>query len=693
MNRREFMGVSTAATLLGATDTSLRGNPRESGESKQTADRNAVKTFSRLALLSPGSIAPSGWLLKFAQINADSWILDYARHRDPGVYSEYSRRSKMSHPVFNENNETIDFCGYIAYFGSALVHYAQLLPESKVAREAEPWIQSVLASQDPDGYFGGFAPEARWQHWLEVWALALVLDALLYRYAATGDRKLLNASERALQVVMKAWHEPPPKFTPETFSGEGIFLVGTACKLYRLTGKESYLSFARDVLKRCGKTQAYLKGGDAVVHEHAVIASDDVPAPATVYEYTGDRELLKASEAGWQMMQSYLSVDGTPQGNEKIFNTGSRANGEHCGAVNWLAASQIMARMTGETKYADATERDFFNGYPAAKSPDGNMVAYMHSPNQLVAAEWTAPHDNDGDLDWWASRQHYSSAHEPLCCNSNGPRGIPFYVESMLLRSEEGLAVAHYGPCQVSTKLPEVGRVTLQMDTAYPFEDEVRVKVEPEKPAPFTLRFRIPGWCVGATVEVNGVRSQPDPKPGTFLAIQRRWEPGDKVKLVFQNQVRLVWRRRPEFHIRVQCAAVERGPLVFALPVAEDWRTFTAPAHGPGQGVKDCRLFPKEGAVWNYALIVDRDHPERDLKLRKLPVPEDAQPWGPHPPVGLEVKARRVLNWLMEGDAEHPKTPGFPFNPMKLADEIETVTLVPFGATRLRMAFLPIIPA
>jgi hypothetical protein len=45
----------------------------------------------------------------------------------------------------------------------------------------------------------------------------------------------------------------------------------------------------------------------------------------------------------------------------------------------------------------------------------------------------------------------------------------------------------------------------------------------------------------------------------------------------------------------------------------------------------------------------------------------------------------------MEGDAEHPKTPGFPFNPMKLSDEVETVTLVPYGATRLRMAFLPII--
>ena len=45
----------------------------------------------------------------------------------------------------------------------------------------------------------------------------------------------------------------------------------------------------------------------------------------------------------------------------------------------------------------------------------------------------------------------------------------------------------------------------------------------------------------------------------------------------------------------------------------------------------------------------------------------------------------------MEGDPEHPMTPGFPFHPIKCSEQIETVTLVPFGTTRLRMTYLPII--
>src|ERR1039457_2548567 len=123
MNRREFIGVGSSASLLRATGFAIQGEAKESAEGEPVLHKLPVKAYSRFARLPPGSVAPSGWLLQYAQVNADSWILDYARHRDPGVYSEYSRRSKTPYPVFNENNETVDFCGYIAYFGSALVHY------------------------------------------------------------------------------------------------------------------------------------------------------------------------------------------------------------------------------------------------------------------------------------------------------------------------------------------------------------------------------------------------------------------------------------------------------------------------------------------------------------------------------------------------------------------------------------------
>lgn len=144
-----------------------------------------------------------------------------------------------------------------------------------------------------------------------------------------------------------------------------------------------------------------------------------------------------------------------------------------------------------------------------------------------------------------------------------------------------------------------------------------------------------------------------------------------------------------EAGVREGGVVVRRGPLTFTLPVAEDWRQFTPPSQGPGHDVVAYRVFPAEGAEWNYALVLKAEHPEQSFTPVRVPVPAGSRPWE-HPPIGLEVKARKVLNWFMEGDPEHPKTPFMPFRPMRLEEAVTTVTLVPFGFTHLRMTYLPV---
>jgi hypothetical protein len=454
------------------------------------------------------------------------------------------------------------------------------------------------------------------------------------------------------------------------------------------------------VLGRFGRQEAYLAGGDRVAQQHAVGEAEQLGFPVSVYEYTGIPELLKASEAGWKMMQPYMSVDGTPHGDESMHHVGSRMNSEHCGAVDWIITNSDLSRITGEVKYADALERAMFNGYAAPKSPDGMTIGYMHAPNEVVATEWSQPEvGNVTNLDFFLSRQYFSTAGIPLCCNSNGPRGLPFFIESMVLQSANGLAVACYGPCKAVGKLSEAGQVKLTLDTEYPFEDEVRVSLDPERAVSFPLHFRIPGWCTSAMLEVNGTRSEAPAKPGTYATVERVWSRGDKVTMRFVNLIRVAWHASwltPQDGIRARCVTIERGPIVFSLGVPADWQQFEAPAYGwapTSPDIKSYRLFPKSDAVWNYALILDAEHPERSMTLKKLSVSLASRPWDSNPPIGLEVKARRVLNWRMEGDPEHPMTPGFPFNPMRLSEQVETVTLVPYGATRLRMTYLPVIPA
>ncbi len=445
---------------------------------------------------------PAGWLKRWARINADGWLLRYARHREPGVYDKLWNRNTASKITFTENNETVILCDYTAYFADGLMRYAALCPDSELAREAEPWLERLLASQDADGYLGAFQPQARWQHWLEIFSQSLSLEALLYRYEATGDAALLEACERAAMPLQQAWYRAGQDVNLGAFSGHGTILVKFLGRLYSLTGQRAYLRFAEDVLERYGMVKAFLQPGDALFGLHNVVGSEHAGFPAMLFEYSGEPALLEASRSAWELMaRNHLSVDGTPHGNEAMEFKGPLHNCEHCSSVDWFQTSNALARMTGEVKYADAAERALYNAYPAAKSPDGLTVAYMHTPNQLVASEWSQPHAWTSP-DWCASRQHYHSAHEPLCCNVNGPRGIPFFVESMVVRADDpggaGLAVVYYGPCQIATRLPGAGQVTVRVDTDYPFEDDVAITVTPEQPAEFTLRVRIPGWCSAA---------------------------------------------------------------------------------------------------------------------------------------------------------------------------------------------------
>ena len=684
MSRRQFVGINSTVALLGAAAAS-----KVSARTPQPATANGVKLFRRFMRLPGRSITPDGWLGRYAQINANGWVMKYARERMPAVWGRYSHRGEKG-PA-----------DYGSYFGDALVRYAGLFPGSEIGAEAQDWIVQIISSQDPDGYIGGFHPNERWQNGLEIFSQSLLIDALLFHYECTGDGETLKCAERAADLILQTWYQPAEQVKTNTiFRYIGAEIVRTMDRLYAATGKASYPKFALAVLARFGEQEAYLVGGDGVAHKHAVGEAEQIGFPAAVYECTGAAELLKASEAGWKMLQAYMSVDGTPHGDESLHHVGSRMNSEHCGAADWIITNGDLSRITGEAKYADAMERALFNGYAAPVSPDGMTVAYMHAPNELVATEWSQ--QDVGivtDLDFYVSRQYFSTDGWPLCCNSNGPRAIPYFIESMILQSAKELVVACYGPCKAVAKLTEVGQVTLTLETEYPFEDEVRVSVDPERAAAFPIHFRVPGWCTSTVVEVNGTRSETPAKPGTYATVERVWSRGDRVNLRFVNPIRVAWHgswRNPDYGIRAQSVTIERGPITFSLAVPPEWQQFEASSYGmapTSPDIESYRLFPKRDAVWNYALILDREHPERSLTLTKLSVPPESRPFDSNPPIGLEVKARRVLNWRMEGDPEHPMTPGLPFKPLQLADQVETVTLVPYGATRLRMTYLPAIPA
>jgi hypothetical protein len=90
----------------------------------------------------------------------------------------------------------------------------------------------------------------------------------------------------------------------------------------------------------------------------------------------------------------------------------------------------------------------------------------------------------------------------------------------------------------------------------------------------------------------------------------------------------------------------------------------------------DWQVYPT--TQWNYGVSTD------SIKATELSVVE-----GPFSlkgaPVKLEVKARKLPNWVAEDGVANP----VPQSPLTSDQQEETVTLVPYAAAKLRITAFP----
>jgi DUF1680 family protein len=81
-------------------------------------------------------------------------------------------------------------------------------------------------------------------------------------------------------------------------------------------------------------------------------------------------------------------------------------------------------------------------------------------------------------------------------------------------------------PSEVSWK-----GITLTQETDYPESQSSPITIRNANAVQFPLRVRIPAWCKGASLRVNGERQSVSCTPGTWASLDRKWTSGDKVSI------------------------------------------------------------------------------------------------------------------------------------------------------------------
>jgi DUF1680 family protein len=116
-----------------------------------------------------------------------------------------------------------------------------------------------------------------------------------------------------------------------------------------------------------------------------------------------------------------------------------------------------------------------------------------------------------------------------------------------------GIQLHQYAPGTVTT-----GEVTLTVETEYPWDGLVRVRVD-SAPGPVRLSLRVPAWAEGATI---------DGAPAAPGYVQAEVAAGEAVELRLPMEVRTTT-AHPRVDAVRGCVALERGPLVYAVEQAD----------------------------------------------------------------------------------------------------------------------------
>ena len=159
------------------------------------------------------------------------------------------------------------------------------------------------------------------------------------------------------------------------------------------------------------------------------------------------------------------------------------------------------------------------------------------------------------------------------------------------------------------------------------------------------------------------------------MRIEREWADGDIIAIEMAMEICLIdWPRTGS-------VSVNRGPLSYSVKIAEEWRQYGGTEQWP-----EWEVFPK--SPWNYGLVNPGQDWDSSFKVfRKKDL--DAQPWTVESaPVEIKATAKRIPQWKLE---ENQTVQEIPRSPLSSGEPEETISLIPLGCARLRMACLPVV--
>lgn len=569
------------------------------------------------------------------------------------------------------------------YWIDGLLPLAYLLNDQELISKVKPWVEWALGSAQPDGYFGPSAdrePEAGLQRTnaRDWWPKMVVLKFLQQYYTATGD-------ERVIRLMMGyfryQWTELPK--TPLDHwthwgadrGGDNLMMVYW---LYNLTGEKFLLQLAELIHSQTVNwTGAFLTGKLRYQWNfHCVNVAQGMKEPGVYYQQKREAKYVDAVKAGLTDLHDFHGLpDGLFGADEMLHGNNPTQGSELCSAVEMMFSMETILPITGEVVFADQLERVAFNALPTQATDNYDSRQYFQQVNQVVVSR----HPRNFNTAYEGTGQLFGPLTGYPCCTSNMHQGWPKFTQNLWYASEDkGIAALVYAPSKVKVKVGDGSIIRVTETTSYPFDETIRFTLSMDKKSGFPFHLRIPAWCSKSVIVVNG-KTWSEPEGNRIVNITREWSDGDVVELTLPMKV--VVSRWYE-----NSAAVERGPLVYALKIGEEWKKI---ANKDRYGEFYYEVNPL--TPWNYGLTsASVKNPLNGFEVIKKSLKPGIYPWNQeNAPVEITTKGVSIPFWTLYNGSAGP----LPYSEQYQlkADQQVEISLIPYGCTTLRITEFPVV--
>lgn len=558
------------------------------------------------------------------------------------------------------------------YYLDGLLPVAYELDNPVLKMKALEWVNWTLTHQRPDGQIGPVSNDDWWPR--------MVMLKVLTQYAeASGDARVVPLMEKYFHFELANLPARPLRDWGKYRWQDNVYSV---LWLYRRTEDPKLIELARLLHQQGFDWEAsfahFQFTGKESRAKLGLLPNQPISELAMQTHGVNNAMALKAAPIWWLVSgkpadRAALGVQlaeldryqGLPNGmfsGDEHFAGRDLSQGiELCAVVETMFSLEQDFATLGEAQLGDRLERVAYNALPATISNDMWSHQYDQQPNQIACTRAHRQWSTNGD-----DSNLFGLAPNFGCCTANLHQGWPKFVESLWMKTRDsGLVAVAYAPNRVETLL-NGETVSVEEPTDYPFKPRLHFVIHLKKSMAFPLMLRIPGWSEGTNVLVNA-KPAAGHEQNSFARIYRTWKDGDAVDIEFRAEPKAS-------HWYHQAQVFELGPLVFALPLEAQWKQLKHYA----ESSSDWQLEPT--TAWNFAVaegicgVKVTQHPVP-------PVPFDKT----NPALTMQVTGRPLPSWTLSENSAGP----VPISPVNAVAREERLTLIPYGAAKLRVTAFP----